>query len=123
MKVDVFFGGLYSVGSWFFTALEVVESLIIIVHLHVVVLCEYSFSSEEDDTYPIEAPGQNDPITTTSISDFHKKLNTNDCTTKLQLFAKVILHNPNSHTFNSYQYNEHDEIVLKYNLTDAPIFS
>ena len=67
--------------------------------------------------------GQNDPITTTSISDFHKKLNTNDCTTKLQLFAKVILHNPNSHTFNSYQYNEHEEIVLKYNLTDAPIFS
>ena len=60
--------------------------------------------------------GQNDPITTTSISDFHLKLNTNDCTTKLQLFAKVILHNPNSHTFNSYQYNEHDEIVLKYNL-------
>ena len=67
--------------------------------------------------------GQNDPITTTSISDFHLKLNTYDCTTKLQLFAKVILHNPNSHTFNSYQYKEHEEIVLKYNLTDAPIFS
>ena len=67
--------------------------------------------------------GQNDPITTTSISDFHLKLNTDDCTTKLQLFAKVILHNPNSHTFNSYQYKEHEEIVLKYNLTDAPIFS
>ena len=67
--------------------------------------------------------GQNYQITTTSISDFHLKLNTNDCTTKLQLFAKVILHNPNSHTFNSYQYKEHEEIVLKYNLTDAPIFS
>ena len=66
--------------------------------------------------------GQYEPITTTSISDFHLKLNTNSFT-KLQLFAKVILHNPSTHTFNSYQYNEHEEIVLKYNLTDAPIFA
>jgi len=66
--------------------------------------------------------GQYDPITTTSISDFHMKLNT-DSITKLQLFAKVILHNPNTHTFNSYQFNENDEILLKYNLTDDPIFA
>ena len=42
--------------------------------------------------------GQYDPITTTSISDFYMKLNT-DNITKLQLFAKVILHNPNTHTY------------------------
>ena len=66
--------------------------------------------------------GQYDPITTTSIRDFHMKLNT-DNITKLQLFAKVILHNPNTHTFNSYQFNENEEILLKYNLTDDPIFA
>ena len=71
MKVDVFVGGLYSVGSWFFTALEVVESLIIIVHLHVVVLCEYSFSSEEDDTYPIEAPEKNEEFDPAAYSRYY----------------------------------------------------
>jgi hypothetical protein len=69
-----------------------------------------------------QSTGQYDPITTTSMSDFRLKQKTNDFT-NLQLFAKVILHNPNTHIFNSYQYIEHEEIVLKYNLTDAPIFS
>ena len=65
--------------------------------------------------------GQYGPLTSTSINDIQIKRNTGN--NRLQLFAKVILHNSNTHTFNSYKYNENEEIVLKYNLTDAPIFS
>ena len=73
------------------------------------------------DSQHNHSTGRYDPITTTSISDIHIKLNSGN-NRKLQLFGKVILHNPNKHTFNSYQYNENEEIVLKYNLTDASIF-
>jgi len=66
--------------------------------------------------------GQYGPLTSTSINDIHMKRNSGN-NRGLQLFAKVILHYPNTHTFNSYQYNENEEIVLKYNLTDASIFS
>ena len=65
--------------------------------------------------------GQYCPLTSTSINDIQIKRNTGN--NRLQLFAKVILHNSNTHTFNSYKYNENEEIVLKYNLTDASIFS
>lgn len=67
--------------------------------------------------------GQYDPLSSTSINDINMKQSSGNNNRRLQLFAKVILHNPNTHTFNTYQYNENEEIVLKYNLTDASIFS
>ena len=66
--------------------------------------------------------GQYGPLTSTSINDIYMKRNSVN-NRRLQLFAKVILHNSNTHTFNSYEYNENEEIVLKYNLSDASIFS
>ena len=67
--------------------------------------------------------GQYGPLTSTSINDIHMKRNSVN-NRRLQLFGKVILHNSNTHTFNSYEYNENEEIiVLKYNLSDALIFS
>ena len=76
-------------------------------------------SISESQLHP--TTGQYSPLTATSINDIHIKQNSGN-NRKLKLFGKVILHNPNTHTFNSYQYNENEEIVLKYNLTDASIF-